>query len=125
MRSLVGMTTATLTHRRTSYRESTHVMLFAERGNEHYGRHVWTLTTELPEVGAAVIEFAAEYYGISTDEAAALVNPRNIVDSAGAWDDAQFVSDLWQRFECIGFRTPDGAVVLDRESVALTYSVEE
>jgi len=119
------MTTATLTHRRTSKTETKHVMLFAERGNEHYGRHVWTLATELPEVSEAVIEFAAEYYNIGHDEAAALVNPRNIVTSAGAWDDAQFVSDVWQRFECVGFRTPDGAVVLDRESVSLAYSVEE
>ncbi len=119
------MTTATLTHRRTSTRDSKHVMLFAERGNEHYGRHVWTLATDLPEVSSEVVEFAAEYFGISADEAAALVNPRNIVDSAGAWDDAQFVSDVWQRFECAGFRTPDGAVVLDREAVATTYHVED
>ncbi len=104
-------------------------MLFADEdtGRNHgYGNHVWTLRTELPEVPQAIVEFAAEFYGCDEDEAENLVNPDNIVGSAGAWDDPQFVSEVYQFCgEPTGFRTPDGAVVLDRESVELEYRVEE
>ena len=115
-----------LTHRRHSARLSTNVVLFAEGGNEQYGNNVWTLATELPYAGddAGLIAFAAEFYGVDTDEAASLVNPSDIVDSAGAWDDQQFVSECWQRFERTGYRTYDGAVVLDNTAVELIYSVD-
>lgn len=111
-----------LTHRRRNDTlKTTNIILFAaEENNEHYGPHVWVLETELPEVTAEVIAFAAEYYGVTEAEAAKLCNPKDIVGDAGAWDDAQFVSDLWQALEPVGFRTPDGAVVLDRESVTIT-----
>ena len=114
----------TLTHRRRTSTLSENVMLFAIDGNEQYGLHVWTLRTDLPHICDAqhVIDFAAEYYGIGVEQAKELVNPANIVSTAGAWDDSQFVSDLWQRFECVGFVTADGAVVLDKTSVALEYS---
>ena len=115
-----------LTHRRHSARLSTNVMLFAESGNEQYGQHVWTLVTELPMASedARLIAFTAEFYGVDLDEAAGLINPSDIVDSACAWDDAQFVSDVWQRFESVGYRTADGAVVLDNTAVELSYSVD-
>jgi hypothetical protein len=101
-------------------------MLFAESGNEQYGQHVWTLVTELPMASedARLIAFTAEFYGVDLDEAAGLINPSDIVDSACAWDDAQFVSDVWQRFESVGYRTADGAVVLDNTAVELSYSVD-
>ncbi|MHC5062089.1 MAG: hypothetical protein ACYTFK_13575, partial [Planctomycetota bacterium] len=105
--------------------------LFAEEGNENYGEHVWTLETELQPVPEAVILWAAEYYEIDRDEAAELVNPDDIVDSAGAWDDGQFVSDLWQAMEyseieeAAGYRTPDGAVVLNVEDVELVKTFED
>lgn len=104
-----------------------HVMLFcnSER-NAHYGEHVWTLKTELPPVPQTVIEFAAEFFGVDQTEAEELVNPEDIVDSAGAWDDSQFVSEVYQFCgEPTGFRTPDGAVVLDRENVELEYTLED
>jgi hypothetical protein len=115
-----------LTHRRHSARLSTNVVLFAEGGNEQYGQHVWTLATELPMASEDVelIAFAAEFYAVDIVEAAELVNPIDIVDSAGAWDDAQFVSECWQRFERTGYRTYDGAVVLDNTAVELIYSVD-
>jgi hypothetical protein len=102
-------------------------MLFAESGNEQYGQHVWTLKTDLPHICDAqhVIDFAAEYYGVNAERAEELVNPSNIVNTAGAWDDEQFVSDLWQCFECVGFATADGAVVLDKMAVNLVYSHEQ
>lgn len=121
-----------LTHRRTtsSHPKSTgYVVLFAEdpQKNEHYGEHVWVLKTKLPKVSKDVIEFASEFYGVSKNEAEELVNPDDIVDSAGAWDDASFVSDLWQEMEngkikeTVGFRTYDGAVVIDPHSVKMDY----
>lgn len=111
-----------MTHRRhTATLNEMNIMLFAANGNnESYGPHVWELRTELPDVTAEVIAFAAEYYSVDEDEAAELCNPKDIVSDAGAWDDAQFVSDLYQALEPVGFRTPDGAVVLDRYSVEIT-----
>lgn len=111
--------TAMLTHRRkTANLNEGHVILFCDNDkNWSYGDHVWELRSALPAVTAEVIAFAADYYGISEAEADGLCNPVDIVDSAGAWDDAQFVSDLYQALEPVGFRTPDGAVVLDRHSV--------
>lgn len=124
----------TLTHRRSnSQLSNADVILFAEDSdrNAHYGDHVWTLATDLPEIGQELINWAAEYYSVDNDEAEELVNPSDIVDTAGAWDDRQFVSDLWQAMEsgqiatAPGYRTQDGAVVIDRESVEMVYSIEE
>ena len=115
-----------LTHRRSKPKLGTNVALFAEEGkNVGYGKHRWTLREDLPPVSPEVVDFAAEYFGVPVEEAERLVNPRNIVDSAGAWDDAQFVSDVWQKFEAKGFRTPDGAVVLDKENTKLEYSFDD
>lgn len=117
-----------LTHRRSSNdNETGHVMLFCDsERNSHYGRHVWTLKTDLPSVPQSVIEFAAEFFGVDQTEAKELVNPENIVDSSGAWDDPQFASDVYQLCgEPVGFRTPDGAVVLDRYDVNLEYTLED
>lgn len=122
------------THRRASAKLSQNdVILFSDNNdrNRHYGNHVWELAQDLPEVPDEVIDFASEYYGIEVDEARELVDPEDIVNSAGAWDDRQFVSDLWQAYEDgqiqiepIGFKTQDGAVVLDRGSVQMDYSLE-
>jgi hypothetical protein len=108
-----------------------HVILFAESGNDHYGDIYYELETELPSVPAELIAFVAEYYDIDEDEARELVDPSDIVDTAGAWDDVQFVSDLWQAMEsgeikeCAGYRTQDGAVVIDLEGVELTKKEAE
>jgi hypothetical protein len=126
-----GDTMKTLTHRRQNDELGTDIILFAEDGNDHYGDNIWTLNTELPEVTEQLINFAADFYSVDTDEAADLVNPDDIVSDAGAWDDRQFVSDLWQSMEAgaiemsVGYRTNDGAVVIDREGVELTHSIEE
>ena len=103
-----------------------HVVLFAENGNEHYGDVCYQLGTDLPKVSDEIIAFAANYYAVDAEEATELVDPANIVDTAGAWDDTQFVSDLWQEMESgkisesAGYRTQDGAVVIDRYGVELT-----
>jgi len=101
-------------------------MLFADSDNNaHYGNHVWTLKTELPKVPDNVIEYAADFFGIEIEEARELCNPVDIVDTAGAWDDPQFVSEVYYFCgEPTGFRTPDGAVVLDRYEVEMEYNHE-
>ena len=113
----------TLTHRRHSDSLATQwVMLFGDDdSNSHYGDHVWTLRSELPGVDDALVAFAANYYAVDLYEARGLVDPQDIVDSAGAWDDPDFVSAAWERFEAPGYTTQDGAVVLDREAVELSY----
>ena len=108
-----------------------HVILFAEEGNDHYGDIYYELKTKLPEVSDELVAFAAEYYSVDEDEARELVDPSDIVDTAGAWDDVQFVSDLWQAMEAGevkgsgGFRTQDGAVVIDIDAVELTKKEAE
>jgi len=119
MRTLKPVST---THRRQdSQLNASHVMLFCDSDrNQHYGDHVWELKSDLPDVPAHAIKWAAEELRTSEEEASDLLSPTNIVDSAGAWDDPQFVSDLYQECgEPVGFKTPDGAVVLDRYSVDL------
>jgi len=114
-------TPTTLTH----YGEiaTGHIVLFAEEGNDHYGDFYFELLSELPAITDELVAFAAGYYEIEAEEARNLVDPSDIVDSAGAWDDIQFVSDLWQAMEAgavkesAGYRTSDGAVVLDLAAV--------
>jgi len=120
----------TLTHHRmTDKIPAGYVILFSENGkSDHYGPYCWTLETELPSVedAAELVQWTAEYYGVDASKAADLVNPSNIVDDAAAWDDPQYVSDLWQAMESgliresAGYRTQDGAVVIDRESVKMS-----
>src|SRR5210317_320748 len=125
-----------LTHRRQKavHPKSTgHVVLFAEdlEGNDNYGHHVWVLKTKLPKPGKDIVNFAAEFYGVSKSDAEDLVNPDDIVDSGGAWDDPDFVSELWQAMEGgevkeqVGFRTYDGAVVIDPYSIKMDYYYED
>jgi len=108
-----------------------YVILFAEEGNEHYGDIYYELNTNLPQVTEELVAYTAKYYDIDTEEARELVDLSDIVDTAGAWDDVQFVSDVWQAMECgdlkdsAGYRTQDGAVVLDREGVNLIKKKSE
>lgn len=93
--------------------------------NSHYGPYVWVLQSKLPPVPDTVVEFAADYY--NTDDAYELVNPPDIVADAGAWEDNQFVYEVWDQFgEPVGFSTPDGAVMLDwREANVLGPLTED
>lgn len=95
------------------------VMLFVDNSsvNISYGSHNFAVK-DLPEVPTYVKDFAKDYYGEEGQ-----TEPADILESAQAWDDRQFVSDLWQKFEnrflsegVIGFKTPDGGVVFDRPS---------
>lgn len=101
-----------------------HVVLFAESVEDSYwnggpmnGREgLWELTGETRNVSNEMVDFAADYFQVDKEEALELLQPPDIVNSAGAWDDPQFVSDFWQKFEGEliddgdAIRTPDGAV---------------
>jgi hypothetical protein len=93
------------------------VILFVddETSNDSYGSYTFSVKG-LPKVPDYVKDFAKSYFGEDGQ-----TEPEDIIESAQAWDDRQFVSDLWQefgdRFEnegIIGFKTPDGGVVFDR-----------
>lgn len=121
-----------LTHRRPDENiETGYVTLFAEEGNENYGDHVWELKTKLPPIDDELVEWTADYYDTDLDEARELVDPPDIVNNAGAWDDPQFVSDLWQAMESKevhevpGYRTSEGAVVIDLPSVDLEHWIDD
>jgi hypothetical protein len=115
-----------LSHRRQKTRnhsQSKNVMQFVlrdEGGNENYGP-IETLakSSDYQEPSDDVVNFASKYYNINQEEARRLLEPTSIVDDAGAWDDKQFVSDLWQAMESkelpeqTGFKTPNGAVEID------------
>jgi len=114
-----------LTHRRSDRNLYTgYVTLFAEgENNNHYGCYVWLLKTDLPDVFdvPGLVNFAMEFFGIDEEYAEDLVNPENIINSAGAWDDPAFVTAVWEGFGLVGVRTWDGAVVLDILAVDLVY----
>jgi hypothetical protein len=113
-----------LHHRRNdglSPKDSKHVVLCAEDlgAIEHYGDELWSIDTihfeALPDW---VVAYAAEYYGVDADQIYDELMPESIVDSAGAWDDEEFVRQLWADNEwrlisTIGYRTSDGGVVIN------------
>jgi hypothetical protein len=110
-----------MSHRQTKpiMSEKGDVVLFVDdsSSNTSYGSHDFTVKG-LPEIPTYVKEFARQYYGEDGQ-----TEPVDILSSAQAWDDRQFVSDLWQQFgdrfmseDIVGFKTPDGGVVFDRTS---------
>jgi hypothetical protein len=111
-----------------------HIMLFALRNdgnpsnpwrNDNYGKYNFLLkSSDLPEIPDWVKQWALDHpvHGkwLNEDNIEASINPEDIVDSAGLWDEAEFVSHLWNENEnkfldeeIYGFKTPDGAVVFD------------
>lgn len=119
-----------LTHRRGTKvppKTTGYAVLFSKRDNEHYGDHIWVLKTKLPSIPKEVIKFCKDFYQISISEAEDLLDPEEIVEHAGAWDDPDFVTALWEAMEqgdlkySPGYRTWDGAVVIDPFSVKLKY----
>ena len=92
---------------------------------------MWELITELPPIPLELTNFTADYYEVGLDEAWELVDPDDIVDSAAAWDDHDYVAWVSQFFvnpdgsDPIGYRTQDGAVVLDYTRVDLRYFFDD
>jgi len=109
--------------------KSQSVILFKKRkdtqhnqwGNEHYGTNNYVLkSSELTSIPEWVKEWASDHpvWGKWFSEAS--INPVDIIESAGAWDQQDFVSQFWSENEnrlldkgIYGFNTPDGAVVFD------------
>lgn len=120
-----------LTHRRNSKTLRNGHILFVEHGtqcegpNAGYGEWVWVLNTDLPTVPQEVVDLAADFFDLDEDEAARWVNPENIVDSADAWDNEEFVSLVWETFYAVGYRLPDGAVILDHTDVDFIGPIHE
>lgn len=94
------------------YGKPTHSYFREGNGNELFRAN----DSDLREITTEMVKFAAEYYGISEAEARKELQPDDIIDSARAWDDGQFLSELWQNQEDDflenggAFRLPDGAV---------------
>lgn len=132
-----------LSHRRRDGQHPTetgHVILFADNSeeNENYGPEAYEVDQNvLGPVPQWVIDWYADsdvlasWAGLNgvedrdeiLEQAESELNPENIVESAGFWDDNQLVSDFWQANEArlveesiIGFRLHHGAVVFDSSS---------
>jgi hypothetical protein len=119
------------THRRHANQiPAGYVILFCDSDrNEGYGDHVWELMSDLPSV-ESLAELAEDFYGVDADEAMDLINPADIVSTAGAWDDTDWVSAVQNAMDCgmipaaAGYTTHDGAVVIDRDGVELVYTFD-
>jgi len=119
-----------LAHRGKSPELSTFIVQFADIEEAHngissYGRNLWyAKSSDLGDAsnpGQDVENWIAENYPDYN------INPSNIINSAEAWDDLQFVSDIWQAgaefgswLNEAGYRTSDGAVVFPASGVAVS-----
>lgn len=105
-----------------------------------YGSHQWEIDpnaklTNVLELRKA-IESAAEEHGLprgydDVDDLMKNINPRDIVDSAGAWDDEDFMrwfyEHIQEQYGISGVETRDGAVVFDKSLIrkAVTENATE
>ena len=91
----------------------------SEERSAHYGKiqRVFKATEKTDYDHSEIIKIAVEFYQVSDEEAKRLVNPINIVDTAAAWDDVEFVNyvydntDYFSKFD--GIITKDGAVFFE------------
>lgn len=125
----------TLTHRRHEAELADGwITLFAVDGdNDNYGHHVWTLRSELPYITEVdglfelVRTYAEDTYDETWDDETVIahIDPERIVGNAGLWDSPEFVGYVQSFFRSVNARTRDGAIVMDRETVELEYSLEQ
>ena len=93
---------------------------------DHYGAEKWTVSPEGAVDANDLLDDIAEAfqrrgldveYGVSARELAESVNPSDIVDSAGIWDDQNLVSVIWDDvLEPRGIakvKTDDGLILFD------------
>lgn len=87
--------------------------------SRHYGdiQRVFVATEKTDCEHSEVIRHAVDFYGISAEEAAELVNPEKIVSSAGVWEDVEFINYLYGETKYFskfnGIITRDGAVFFE------------
>jgi capsid protein/gas vesicle protein len=82
--------------------------------NKSYGDNQWAIhESDLSEIPDYLSDYSEEYFGDRDS-----VNPQDVLESADAWDDSQFVSDVWEKFGdrfesegIVGFKTNNGAVM--------------
>jgi hypothetical protein len=109
-----------------------HAMFSQGDSSSSYGKYGWRIKlseeAHLSTIDdlADDIRKAADQFGIpenyeSVDDLIGLANPKNIIDSAGAWDDADAVGWLWENvldpLKIKGITTKDGAVVFDKSII--------
>lgn len=118
-------------HRGKNPTHSDWIVLFCDdpMAISSYGQEQWVVHKgRLLEIPQYIYDFAERFYrsewndewgeDFDIDNLFSSINPIDIVNSAGVWDDTQFVSELWNEFEykflndgIIGFKTHDGGVV--------------
>lgn len=68
-----------------------------------------------------------DYCDMDINELASLFNPRDIVDSAGAWDDNNLVAWFWNNIaepmDIMAITTNDGAIVFDESLLQQTENI--
>ena len=112
-----------LYHRGRNPRTTSDITLWADDEDSilSYGSTLYTLTSDhVDTIPQWLIDYTAQYYSVDIDTARDLVNPDNIVNDAGCWDDREYVHNLWADNEGIlmdmidhgiyGYKTDDGAV---------------
>jgi hypothetical protein len=87
--------------------------------SRHYGNYqrIFVATERTDALHKEVIKHASEFYKIDEKESELLINPVNIVTSAGAWDDVEFINYLYEDTDYFifhdGIITNNGAVFFE------------
>ena len=87
--------------------------------SEHYGniQRIFRATDRTDTDRKEIAKIAEEFYNTTPEDAESLINPSNIVTSAGAWDDVEFINHVYDnttyfsRYD--GIITTDGAVFFE------------
>jgi len=90
---------------------------------EHYGsiHRLFTPKKARLDNGKA-LEMAAIFYNCGSEEIKKEVYPLDIVDTAGVWDDIDFINYLYENNYFNNYDaiiTPDGAVVFDKKFMTI------
>ena len=87
--------------------------------SRHYGdiQRVFVATANTDTNHEEITNHAVNFYGCSVEEAIEMINPSEIVMSAGAWDDIDFINFLYEDTNYFskydGIVTNDGAVFFE------------
>lgn len=87
--------------------------------SDHYGniQRIFIATDRTDSDHSEIIRIAKEFYNTTEEDAESLINPSHIVESAGAWDDIEFINHVYENTnyfnEFDGIVTNDGAVFFE------------
>jgi len=107
-----------------NYRRTKKELVDNPADSRHYGNYQRTFivndscNSDRKRAAELFIEWMIEWSGetVSVEEAEAALNPLNIVDSGGAWDNIDFIRYLYDSgwFNSSNYyRTPNGCLVFD------------